>query len=577
MAIYSGNTLVATKGGVSNYSDLDNKPSINDVILVGNKTLDDLNIASKDSIPVSTSQLTNDSGFITTIPEEYVTNTELEAKNYVTTSSLATVATSGLYADITNKPQINSITLDGNKTLTELGIAASSDLSTIATSGSYNDAENKPQINSVELTGNKTSEELSLQDLDTALNYNNITNCITKIPQDIKLELDNGTLTLKSGSKVYNADGTVYTLDNDLSMTPEWGAVSGTTTNIVVFPTISNNKITGMDAMNLTRVFSGDTAPTFPDNYACWLDTTINKVKYTNNGGTTWTENRALPLCLVSTTDHVVTSIDQVFNGMGFIGSCVYMLPGVEGLCPNGLKDNGTYNNIIRNVPNIFISDIGSNTGTYIVQVISNGLLFPNNNYYKIFYNKYEVLEFAKTIIGNFDCYIVNENKQYYYNHETNTFSENIRFNAAIFESINGKIISFKPYLSFAAVNINQIEQIVTDIPISIYQKIVDVEDVRIMLYNNASIYKLNNITSSMSIIFNSSALNKNYSDRVITFELYIPVSSTVPTITWPTGVVWLAEETPTFEANTNYLLAFRSFDQGVNWIGNMQCSWPNA
>ena len=45
------------------------------------------------------------------------------------------------------------------------------------------------------------------QDIATAVNYNNISNCITEIPQDIKLELNNGTLTLKAGSKVYIPNG----------------------------------------------------------------------------------------------------------------------------------------------------------------------------------------------------------------------------------------------------------------------------------------------------------------------------------------------------------------------------------
>ena len=50
------------------------------------------------------------------------------------------------------------------------------------------------------------------------LNKTQITNCITEIPQDIKLELNNGVLTLKAGSKVYvpngfEADGTTRKFD----------------------------------------------------------------------------------------------------------------------------------------------------------------------------------------------------------------------------------------------------------------------------------------------------------------------------------------------------------------------------
>ena len=37
----------------------------------------------------------------------------------------------------------------------------------------------------------------------TTLMNTKVSNCITNIPQDIKLELNNGVLTLKAGSKVY--------------------------------------------------------------------------------------------------------------------------------------------------------------------------------------------------------------------------------------------------------------------------------------------------------------------------------------------------------------------------------------
>lgn len=46
--------------------------------------------ATTDAIPTKTSQLTNDSGFLTTVPSEYITETELTAKGYATTSSIPT-------------------------------------------------------------------------------------------------------------------------------------------------------------------------------------------------------------------------------------------------------------------------------------------------------------------------------------------------------------------------------------------------------------------------------------------------------------------------------------------------------
>lgn len=41
-------------------------------------------LSNKPSIPTKTSQLTNDNGFLTSVPSEYITETELEAKGYLT-------------------------------------------------------------------------------------------------------------------------------------------------------------------------------------------------------------------------------------------------------------------------------------------------------------------------------------------------------------------------------------------------------------------------------------------------------------------------------------------------------------
>ena len=66
-------------------------------------------------IPSKTSDLVNDSGFLTQIPSEYVTETELEAKGYLTEhQSLADYAKkselfSKDYNDLTNKPTIPSV------------------------------------------------------------------------------------------------------------------------------------------------------------------------------------------------------------------------------------------------------------------------------------------------------------------------------------------------------------------------------------------------------------------------------------------------------------------------------------
>ena len=64
-------------GGVSDYADLTSKPSINNVTLSGNKTTSDLGISyndltNKPTIPTKTSDLNNDSGFLTSVSKSDV-------------------------------------------------------------------------------------------------------------------------------------------------------------------------------------------------------------------------------------------------------------------------------------------------------------------------------------------------------------------------------------------------------------------------------------------------------------------------------------------------------------------------
>ena len=79
-----------TNESTTNYEKMENLPSINNVKLIGNKTLDELGIQPKgdyalsSEIPTKASQLSNDVGYLTSIPNEYVTETELNAKGYLT-------------------------------------------------------------------------------------------------------------------------------------------------------------------------------------------------------------------------------------------------------------------------------------------------------------------------------------------------------------------------------------------------------------------------------------------------------------------------------------------------------------
>lgn len=192
----------------TNYEELTNKPRIGGVELTGDKTLAELGIqaegdylvatdlanyaqkseiptdyltaddlagyAQTSAIPTATSDLTNDSGFIT--------NSVNNLTNYTPTSGLAAVATSGSFEDLTHKPVIPSIYIlptastttlggvkvDGTTVTIEDGIITAHATSTGGTSD-YVALTNKPQIGGVELTGNKSLSDLGIQPAGTYL------------------------------------------------------------------------------------------------------------------------------------------------------------------------------------------------------------------------------------------------------------------------------------------------------------------------------------------------------------------------------------------------------------------------
>lgn len=163
----------------------------------------------------------------------------------------------------------------------------------------------------------------------------NVSNCITYIPQDIKLELNNGTLTLKAGSKVYvpNSPGVFdeVVIANDLTTTD---------TNNTQFMVFYRNGV--FERMRLDKCFSGASEPTGFGTSAVWYDTTNNTIKRTTNSGSTWVTDASFPLAICTSSDGVITSIDQVFNGFGYIGNTAFALPGVKGIGPYGRNTDGT-------------------------------------------------------------------------------------------------------------------------------------------------------------------------------------------------------------------------------------------
>lgn len=106
--------------------------------------------------PTNVSYWTNDAGYITasSLPTKTsdLTNDGSDGTStYVEADDLATVATSGSYNDLTNKPTIPAaqVNSDWNASSGVAQILNKPTLATVATSGSYNDLSNKPTIPTV--------------------------------------------------------------------------------------------------------------------------------------------------------------------------------------------------------------------------------------------------------------------------------------------------------------------------------------------------------------------------------------------------------------------------------------------
>ena len=192
------------------------------------ETVDMTKYALKTDIPTKTSELTNDSEFITEIPTEYITETELNNKGYLTEhQSLENYAKisdlhshsnksvldnitsdkvtewnnkstfSGNYNDLTNKPTIPTVTNDLTNTLkSNYDTAYTHSQSTHAPSNAQKNSDITKTEIEAKLTGNITShthsqyltEHQSLENY--ALKSEIPTNYLTSIPSEYVTETE---------------------------------------------------------------------------------------------------------------------------------------------------------------------------------------------------------------------------------------------------------------------------------------------------------------------------------------------------------------------------------------------------
>ena len=254
-------------GGTTDYTNLINKPQIDGVTLVGNKTAANLGFAD-----VATSGDYNDLSNLPTLG----TMAAESANDYTKTSSLSPVATSGSYNDLNNKPTIPAaqVNADWNATSGVAEILNKPNLATVATSGDYDDLSNKPVIPTVNnptititqggvtkgsFTLNQaTGDTIALdaggsgsqvqsdwnQTNTTAVDYiKNKPTALSDFTNDVGFITDDGTYLHTDQGSIN--EGKVLTVGSDGIVTPQDPSGTVDYTQLLNKPQINGNVLTG--------------------------------------------------------------------------------------------------------------------------------------------------------------------------------------------------------------------------------------------------------------------------------------------------------------------------------------------
>ena len=342
----------------------------------------------------------------------------------------------------------------------------------------------------------KLAEKYS-RDIDNKLDKSQITNCLLEVPQRIKLELADGVLTLKAGSEVIEPNGVdvfeYIPIANDLSMS----VTSGTNSNNVIVYYYNNS-------LRYTTV--GKSGATEDTSDGLFYNTTENRVRRYATGLAH--DGTSLPIAILTMTNGVFTSINQVFNGFGYIGSTVWVDKGVKGLAPIGRNLDGSLKNDVWEFNKVMTRTFTSNN--------ANALLALNPN---------------EPTVGFKIARITTDEFNYYEKENINSNGTAIwsYTPVATFTETNGVISNFQPKLPFRAMDAN------TPHITETYQ-------------NGTSWYRVysdgwceqGGVTSTASVTFLKSFANTNYSVTCTYYQAdasvsksghFFPVSKTKTTM----------------------------------------------
>ena len=173
------------------------------------------------------------------------------------------------------------------------------------------------------------------------------------------------------------------------------------------------------------------------------------------------TEN-SFPIAIVDrSADIGFTSIDQAFNGFGYIGSTIFALPGVKGLIPSGRNKDGSLKNIEWNLTRVL-----TRTETWGANV--NSILLRNNGI--VLGERKADSEIAPLASGYHGNYYNPRDNIVYVNTSNGIWNVENCMNLGNATVLNDKITSFTPKTVFHVLDRNDFttrHQVVSVLPVN--------------------------------------------------------------------------------------------------------------
>lgn len=303
----NGTTTAQVKDGSDATVTVDSALSSTSENPVQNKVINSALNAKADSsdIPTKTSDLTNDSGFITGYTETDpiysasvaagITSADITAWNNKSDFS-------GDYSDLTNKPTIPAaqVNSDWNATSGLARILNKPTLATVATSGSYNDLSNKPTIPT------KTSDLTNDSDFVEDASY---------------VHTDNNYTTAEKNKLAGIAAGAEVNVQSDWSATDS--SSDAFIKNKPTIPTVNNATLTIQKNGTTVKTFTANASSNVTANITVPTQTS----ELTNNSGFLTTSTLPIVTSISSSsTDSQVPSAKCMYTAIGNVESILTTL-----------------------------------------------------------------------------------------------------------------------------------------------------------------------------------------------------------------------------------------------------------